>query len=187
MKYETEITVKPNISLEELIEFLEKNDFKLVEEYSMTDIYYIKDLDLTKDSLSILKECVLVRDIKGSKFYLLKKYKEYDNRGNILKQGKCGVKVKSVKDASLFLEALDYKSLITIKDKMRVYEKDGLQICVQFVNDKYLFIEAESNEKYNSVEDLIEYMEKSNIDYDKSDYFVKKAKIIFEEKYKEKI
>ena len=59
-----------------------------------------------------------------------------------------------------------------------------MQICVEDVNDKYLFIEIEENEKYNTIEKMINALESTGINYDKNNYFVKKAKIIFEEKYR---
>lgn len=68
---------------------------------------------------------------------------------------------------------------------MEVYEKDRLQICVENVNDKYLFVEIEENEKYNTIPKMIYALDSTKIKYDKSNYFVKKAKIIFEEKYRE--
>ena len=42
----------------------------------------------------------------------------------------------------------------------------------------------EENEKYNTIEKMINALESTGINYDKSNYFVKKAKIIFEEKYR---
>lgn len=107
------------------------------------------------------------------------KYKEYDDSENIIKQGKSKVQVISKEDAKSFLKIIDYKELIRIVDHIEVYEKNGLQICVEEVNDKYLFIEIEESEKYNTIEKMIDALENTGINYDKSNYFVKKAKIIF--------
>ena len=82
------------------------------------------------------------------------------------------------------MQTIGYKEIIRIVDRIEVYEKDGLQLCVQEVNDKYLFIEIEESDKFNTIEKMIEAIENTNIDYDKGDYFVKKAKIVFEEKYR---
>ena len=113
------------------------------------------------------------------------KYKEYDENENIIKQGKSKVQVISKDEANSFLKTIKYKELIRIVDHIDVYEKDGLEICIEEVNDKYLFVEIEANAKYNSIEKMIEALESTGIKYDKSNYFVKKAKIIFEEKYRD--
>lgn len=126
----------------------------------------------------------MVRSIDDKKHYLVYKYKEYDENENIVKQGKSKVQITNKNDANNFLKAVGYKELIRIVDYIDVYEKDGLQICVEYVNDKYLFIEIEENEKYNTIEKMINALNSTGINYDKSNYFVKKAKIIFEERFR---
>ena len=111
-------------------------------------------------------------------------YKEYDENENIINQGKSKVQVINREDAKTFLNTVGYKELIRVIDNIEVYEKDGLELCVEDVNDKYLFIEIEENEKYNTIEKMIKALDDTKIDYDKNNYFVKKAKIIFEEKYR---
>ena len=56
MKYENEITVEVNISLDDLIKILEENGFKLKEEYDLNDIYLINknNKDNNNDYLSLL-------------------------------------------------------------------------------------------------------------------------------------
>ncbi len=184
MNFEKEITVSVNISKKELIEFFNVNNYKQVDSFILDDIYYVEnDIDLSSSSLEILKKCIIVRSIDDRKHYFMYKYKEYDDNENIIKEGKTKVQVISKDDANLFLKTIGYKELIRIVDHIDVFEKDGLQICVQDVNNKYLFIEIEENDIYNSVEKMIEALDNTAIDYDKSNYFVKKAKIIFEEKY----
>ena len=185
MKFEKEITVNVNLSRKELIDFLNKNNYILIDKYTLDDTYFVpNDIDLNLYSLDILKKCVLVRSIDDRKCYLVYKYKEYDDNENIINQGKSKLQVFNKDDAITFLKVLGYHEVIRIVDNIEVYEKDELQICVQYVNNKYLFIEMEENEKYNSIEKIIDALEKTKIDYDNSDYYVKKAKIIYEEKYK---
>ena len=185
MKFEKEITVSVNTSKKELINFLDSNNYKKVDSYIVSDIYYVEnDIDLDINSLEILKKCILVRSIDDKKHYLMYKYKEYDQNENIINQGKSQVQVINKEDANTFLKTIGYKELIDIIDYIEVYEKDGFQICVQDVNNKYLFIEVEENKEYNTLEGMIKALEKTKIDYDKSNYFVKKAKIVFEEKYR---
>ena len=185
MKFEKEITVSVNTSKKELINFLDSNNYKKVDSYIVSDIYYVEnDMDLDINSLEILKKCILIRSIDDKKHYLMYKYKEYDQNENIINQGKSKVQVINKEDANTFLKTIGYKGLISIIDYVDVYEKDGFQICVQDVNNKYLFIEVEENKEYNTLEGMIKALEKTKIDYDKSNYFVKKAKIVFEEKYR---
>ena len=185
MKFENEITVAVNVSKKELIDFLNNNNYNKIDSYFVDDVYYVpNDLDLSMNPLEILKYSILVRNIDDKKLYFVYKYKEYDENENIINQGKSKVQVINKEDADTFLKTIGYKELIRIVDFLEVYEKDGLQICIEDVNDKYLFIEIEENEKYNTVEKLIEALEKTKIDYDKSNYFVKKAKIVFEDKYR---
>lgn len=185
MKFEKEITVSVNTSKKELINFLDSNNYKKVDSYIVSDIYYVEnDMDLDINSLEILKKCILIRSIDDKKHYLMYKYKEYDQNENIINQGKSKVQVINKEDANTFLKTIGYKELISIIDYVDVYEKDGFQICVQDVNNKYLFIEVEENKEYNTLEGMIKALEKTKIDCDKSNYFVKKAKIVFEEKYR---
>lgn len=184
MKYENEITVEVNMTKEELIKHLEENNYNKIDNYILYDNYYVlKDADLNSNTLDILKKCILIRNIDDKKYYLTYKYKEYDDNENIIKQGKSNVSILNTKEAKTFLESIGYKELIDIKDEINVYEKNGLELCIEFVNDKYLYIEIEENEKYDTVEKLIKALEETNINYNKNNYFVKKAKIIFEEKY----
>lgn len=185
MNFENEITVTINMSKKDLISFFDINNYKKVDNYIVDDIYYVpNDVDLDVNPLEVLKKCILIRSIDDKKHYLMYKYKEYDENENIIKQGKSKVQVTSKDDASSFLKTIDYKELIRIVDHVEVYEKDRLQICVENVNDKYLFVEIEENEKYNTIPKMIYALDSTKIKYDKSNYFVKKAKIIFEEKYR---
>lgn len=186
MNFENEITVTINMSKKDLISFFDINNYKKVDNYIVDDIYYVpNDVDLDVNPLEVLKKCILIRSIDDKKHYLMYKYKEYDENENIIKQGKSKVQVTSKDDASSFLKTIDYKELIRIVDHVEVYEKDRLQICVENVNDKYLFVEIEENEEYNTIKKMIYALDSTKIKYDKSNYFVKKAKIIFEEKYRE--
>ena len=187
MKFEKEITVSINLSKEDLIKFLNTNNYKKIDSYVVDDIYYVKnDIDLDINTLEILKNCVLLRSIDNTKHYFTYKYKEYDENENIINQGKSEVQVINKEDANAFLKTIGYKELINIIDYIDVYEKDGLKINVEDVNKKYLFIEIEENDKYNTIEKMIAALDNTKIEYDKSNYYVKKAKIIFEEKYRNK-
>lgn len=188
MVMETEITVLVKSDYEVLKRELEKNEFQIKEKYELKDIYMIdKDIDLSKLSkLEILKKCILVRDIVNIKKELLYKYKKYDVNGDILEQGKVECPVIDIEKAIGFMESINYKKLFNIYDRCIVYANKETELVVQLVNDKYIFIEMESEcehikRKYNSVEELKNDINRYNLPIDNSNYFVKKAELILSE------
>lgn len=188
MKKEIEITVRVNVSYEKLEEELKQNNFIKKEEYIVKDSYLINSLINIADmkSLDILKKCVLVRDIVGILKQLLYKYKKYDNNGNIIEQGKIKCPVTDINKAMEFMNAIGYEKLFNIYDKCIVFANDKTELVVQLVNDKYIFIEMESepqyiNKKYENVEELKDDICSYNLSIDKSNFFVKKAELILNE------
>lgn len=188
MKYENEITVQVTCNYEELHSLLMKQGFKIIEKYTIIDEYLIsKDYDLkNKNSLDILKECVIVRYIENTLKELLYKYKEYSNNGDILKQAKVSCKVNDIKEASNFMKTIGYKELIHIQNNSVVYTNDKIEFAVQLVNDKYIFIELEERSEhvktvFSNLEDMKKVIDSLNIPMVKNNYFAKKAVIVLEE------
>lgn len=188
MKKEIEITVRVNVSYEKLKEELKQNNFIKKEEYIVNDSYLINSLiNITyMKSLDILKKCVLVRDIVGILKQLLYKYKKYDSNGDIIEQGKIKCPVTDINKAMEFMNAIGYEKLFDIHDKCIVFANDKTELVVQLVNDKYIFIEMESepqyiNKKYENVEELKDDICSYNLSIDKSNFFVKKAELILNE------
>lgn len=185
MQMETEITVLVKTSYEKLKEELLNKGFELKEEYEVNDDYLI-DTRLNLSSMSnldILKNCVLVRDVVGIEKELLYKYKEYDDNGDIIKQGKVKCPVIDTKKAIDFMMAINYKRLFSIYDKCIVFANDRTQLVVQLVNDKYIFIEMESNgefidREYTNIEEMKEDLLSYNLPIDNSNFFIKKAEIM---------
>lgn len=185
MQMETEITVLVKTSYEKLKEELLNKGFELKEEYEVNDDYLIDSrLNLSSMSnLDILKNCILVRDVVGIEKELLYKYKEYDDNGDIIKQGKVKCPVIDTKKAIDFMMAINYKRLFSIYDKCIVFANDRTQLVVQLVNDKYIFIEMESNgefidREYTNIEEMKEDLLSYNLPIDNSNFFIKKAEIM---------
>lgn len=194
MKYEDEITVIVNDRYEELIDKIINRGFKKIDDYMIYDKYMLyKDIDIKSnisdmDILKIIGNCVLIRSIDDRKHFITYKYKEYDNDCNIIRQGKCNCKIDNPFEGMELVKCLGYdRELIRIDDHIVVYEKDGLELAIEYVNDKYLYIEVEANEKYNTVMKMKEALEDVGIGYDRSNYFQKKALIIYKDKYNNKI
>ncbi len=193
MKYENEITVETVCSIQELNNLLEKLEFKAMEEYDVFDIYMLdKNYNNTENKLELLKHCILIRDIVGKDEETKKityKYKEYNEKEEIVKQGKSDCEILDIEEAKNLFEALNYEELIRINDHIIVYSNNIDELAVQVVNNKHIYIEIEEkcnyiNKKYNSLDEMKNVVSKYKIPIKEENYFVKKAEIELEEKTK---
>ncbi len=191
MNYENEITVEVDATLENLINKLESNGFKLKEIYDLNDIYLINKVDKKGDYLSMLNNCVLIRDIieenKETKL-LTYKYKEYNENKEITKQGKVKVKIDDIENSKLLFEKLNFEELIRINDHILVYATDKDELIIQNVNNKHVYIEIEdkchyADRVYNSIEEMKNVIINNFIPIKNNDFFVKKAEIELQETY----
>ena len=191
MNYENEITVEVDTSLEKLISILESKGFKLKEEYDLNDIYLINKNDKKGDYLSMLNKCVLIRHIiekdKETKM-LTYKYKEYNDKKEITKQGKVKVKIDDIDNSKLLFEKLGFEELLRINDHMLVYASDKDEFVIQNVNGKHIYIEIEdkcnyANRFYNSIDEMKSVIIDNSIPIKDDNYFVKKAEIELQETY----
>lgn len=185
MNYENEITVKVNTTYDKLHNILLKNNFIIKEEYTVKDTYMInKEIDITKlNDLEVLKQCILVRDVVDIEKSLVYKNKEYDSEGNIIKQSKIKCPILDTFKGIKFMEEINYIKLFNIIDKCIVYVNNDNELVVELVNDKYIFIELESNpeyinKKYTCYLDMINELNSYNLPINKTNYFVKKAVLI---------
>lgn len=195
MEFEKEITVEVNTSLEKLIEILENKGFVLKETYDVNDVYLINKNDKEGDYLTMLNKCVLIRDIiedSGETKMLTYKYKEYNDKKEITKQGKIKVKIDDVENAKSMLEHLNFEELIRINDHMLVYATDNEEMVIQYVNDgKHIYIEVEdechyANRVYKSIEEMKEVITKNDIPIKGDNFFAKKAEDELKEIYDKK-
>lgn len=188
MQMETEITVLVKTDYEKLKQELEQNGFSIKEEYIVNDTYLVNSAIniLNMDSLDILKNCILVRDVVGIEKELLYKYKKYDNNGDIIEQGKVKCPITDVDKAIQFMKTIQYKELFNISDNCIVFANDKTELVVQLVNNKYIFIEMESkceyiDKEYKTVNELKKDLCSYNLSIDNSNFFIKKAEIILNE------
>ena len=175
MDFENEITVEVDTDLENLIKILEGRGFKLKEVYDVNDIYLINKNDKVGDPLEILNKC---------------KYKEYNEKKEITKQGKVKVKIDDIDKAKQLFENLGFEELIKINDHMLVYATDHEELVVQNVNNgKHIYIEVEdechyADRTYNSIDELKEIITGNGIPFKNDNFFAKKAEIELKETYK---
>lgn len=187
LKESNEITVKVKCELEELYKILEEYGFKALHKFSMDDYYFIPEsLNLNQMSVrEILAKAVLVRDILGKTSgeiskKITVKIKNFDEQGNILSQKSVNCDIASIEDAKNLLKAIGYKEIMNIKEDDIVYEKDGFELAIKNVINGDNLIEVETDDKCDTIEKLIEKINKINIPINIDNYFVKKAEIELE-------
>ena len=189
MKYDDEITVEITCAFEELESLLNKYKFNVKQEYDINDIYMINADCKEKDYKKILNNCLLIRNIitdTRNKKYITYKYKEYNDKDEIIKQGKADCEVESIDNAKSLLEQINYKKLIEIKDYLIIYANDEDEFAIQLVNNKHIYLEIEkecefSNKKYKDIESMKNVISKYEIPIKNKNYFVKKAEVEMEE------
>lgn len=184
MKFEKEITVEVSCNIEELLKILKENAFELKEVYDVNDIYMIdKKYKSIEDKLELLKHTILIRDIieenKETK-QITYKYKEYDENGNITKQGKTNCKINSIEEAVNLFNALGYEKLININDHLLVYANKDDEFVIECVNNKHIYIEIEDkcnyiDKCYKSDEEMKDAINKYNLPLKQNNYYAKKA------------
>ena len=186
LKENNEITVKIKGSLNEFYKIIEEKDFKIAHKFSMNDAYFIPEtLNLNKISTrEILSKAILVREIKGkTSGKIIKiitfKIKNFDDNGNILSQEAVNCDIIDIEDAKKLLKAIGYREVMCIKEDDIVYEKDGLQLAIKDIKngDKLIEIETEDNDDLNTIDKLIQRINKLDIPIYTDNYFVKKAEI----------
>lgn len=181
-KGENEITVKVQCSEDELKRILTNDKFVLNNEYYAKDIFMIpKDIDIfkvtTRESLS---KSIILREFQGisgdkHKMKITFKHKKINEKGEILKQDAINCEVLNIQDAKNIFDCIGYKEIMTIKEKHFSYYKGDFKIIVKILPENNILIEAETNKKYRTVEKLKKEINNTNIPFDNSNYFVKKA------------
>lgn len=189
LKESNEITLKIKCELNEFYKIIEEKGFKIIDEFSMDDTYFIpKEVDLDKtDIRDTLSKALLVRDIIGKMSnkrtkLITFKIKNFDEAGNILNQESINCNILEIKDAKKLLKVIGYKEIMNIKENDVVYEKDGFQLAVKNIKDgdNLIEIETEENDEIDTIEKLIQKVNKMGIPVYTDDYFVKKAEIELE-------
>ena len=185
MKKEREITGLVTTDYETLKTKLEKNYFQIVEEYELNDTYMInKDTETSQlSTLEILWKCILVRDVVNIEKLLVYKEKKYAENWDIIEEWKVECPITDTSKAIDFMNSINYEILFQIHDKCKVFSNKESELVVQLVNDKYIFIEMESecrhiDRHYKSIDELKDDINRYNLPIDTTSFFVKKAEII---------
>lgn len=175
-----EITVKVNTNMKEIEEILINKGFKLSDEFTCEDNYFIPlNMNIKKESIrDIIKKAIIIRQVRNDKVLVFKK-KNIDQNGDILKQQKFECNILDVNEAKRFLEAVGYKSVMNISEKDICYSKDGLKLAFKNIKNGDILMEVETQdiEGFRTTKELKEKVLKLNLPIDTSNFFVKKAEV----------
>ena len=134
---------------------LEKQGFKLIRTSTIEDKYLTsKIIELTKDNIQyILKNSVLLRylNVEGKEFKKITyKYKNVDKDENIISETKININCEDLPEAEKLFENLGFEILTIVKYKVKVYEKDGIELAFQNVEGLGSMIEYENAEDFEN-------------------------------------
>ena len=178
-----EITVKVNTNMKEIEEILINKDFKLSDEFTCEDNYFIpKDVDIKSETIrEIIKKAIIIRKVRNDKVLVFKK-KNINENGDILEQEKFECDILDIDKAKKFLEASGYKNVMNISEKDICYSKDGLKLAFKDIKNGDILMEVETQdiEGFRTTKELKEKLLKLNLPIDTSNFFVKKAEVELE-------
>ncbi len=189
IKQENEITLKVNCSISELCTILEDKGFKVIDKFTMDDIFMIPNTLKSKikelTSREILKDAILIRDIgnqlKGNKSKKLTfKKKEFNPNGDILSQESINCDILNINEAVNFFQAIHYSKIMNIVENDIIYGKEEFQIAIKDIENGDILIEIETvsnNDHIDTIEKLKSQIINLQIPVDTSNFFVKKAEI----------
>ena len=189
IKQENEITMKVNCGISELCKILEDKGFKVVDRFTMNDIFMIpntlKSKIKTLTSREILKDAILIRDIENqlkenrTKKITFKK-KEFNKNSDILNQESINCDILDIDEAVNLFQAIHYFKIMNINERDIVYGKGDFKIAIKDIRKGDNLIEVETvsnNDNIDTIEKLKTQIINLQIPVDTSNFFVKKAEI----------
>lgn len=184
IKLNNEVTVKVTSSKEELIKILSSKGFIPTRTFTLDDYYFIpKDLNITNmTSREILTKAILVRNVTEnnvSKKLLTFKTKEIDINGEIINQTSTNCYIHDINEAKNFLNAIDYKEIMNIKEYNTVYCKENFELAIKEIlnGDILIEVETEENTNYNTIDKLKNVITNLEIPIQPNEFFIKKAEV----------
>lgn len=182
-----EITLKIKGSAADLITYLKAREYKMKEKFHLYDTYLVPDsLDLKNmTSREILAKALIIRRVEDEnrkEKYITFKKKDFDDKGNILKQSAIHLGILDTKKAEELLNAIGYKTIMEAAEHDVVYAKGDFGILVKDVEgqDDLIEIEASDKEGLRTVEELVKKVKEEKLPVEMDNYFVKKAEIILD-------
>lgn len=183
-----EITVRVNNSLKQIDDILRSQGFNVIRKSRIEDKYMTNQYEmLTKDNiLNVIKKCVLIRFLNVNDKEVFKRitYKNKTYKGStVISEEKINIIIDNIENAEKLFESLDFKKIVEVNYDVIVYEKDGLELAFQDVENLGLLLEYEKNNDYsnftdeeilNEKEQMMKEIRELNIAIG-NDYDIKKA------------
>ena len=156
-----EITVRLNEDKQTAMKKLSELGYKVIRQSDVDDIYMTTKLDeLNADNIQyILKKSLLLRKLTANNTEIKKityKNKEIDSNGNVISEQKVNLNCEDIDKAKKLFSYVDFKELVRVKYHVTVYEKDGIELAFQDVENLGTLIEYENNEDFEgkSIEEI---------------------------------
>ena len=168
MNEELEICVKCFDSYEKIMKKLKKYNFTVKEDFQLNDIYMIENnIDINKlDDYAILSNYILIRETIGKNKWLVHKYKEFNDKKEIVKQENSKCKVTDVDAAFEFMKSLGYKELFKIDDHNTLVSNGENELYIQVLSNGEIYIEMEQKNIYsenlngNDIDEMVKNLNK---------------------------
>ena len=180
LKEANEITIKITCSNEQLIKHLTDKGFCEGREFTLDD-YYLIPKDLKLDDLTtrdILSKAVIIRYIVDDGKIIQKitlKKKDINGNGEILSQKAINCDVLDYKAGINLFNELGYYQIMNIKESDIIYYKDKLELAIKFIENSNTLIEIETDENFETIDELKKLVINLEIPMEKDNFFVKKA------------
>ena len=156
-----EITVRLNEDKQTAMKKLSELGYKVIRQSDVDDIYMTTKLDeLNADNTQyVLKKSILLRKLTVNNIEIKKityKNKEIDSNGNVISEQKVNLNCEDIDKAKKLFSYVDFKELVRVKYHVTVYEKDGIELAFQDVENLGTLIEYENNEDFEgkSIEEI---------------------------------
>ena len=176
MKKELELCVKSLDSFDSLKDKLLSKGFFIQEDFYLDDIYFISRKNLsTFNREELLSDYILIRNRVGEKIMFVIKRKV----NNVINSTKCTI--NDIESGYKFLEELGYQKLLRLKAHNVLFTNGKNEIYVQDVENLGAYVEMEQknlkldNNNGDTIDEMINNLNKYNLNIDKSNYFRKKA------------
>ena len=186
MKSNNEITVKIKGEMSEFKKILENKNYEITSHFILDDVYMIPtSIDIRNLSIrEVIAKSILIRkvdDIFNNEIRqdIVNKIKIINEKGEIEKQMATRVRIKDCDEAIEFFKSLGYKELMNIIEEDFVYSNENISIATKDVKDgdKMIEVETKENSKYDTIENIKEYLIKEDLPLDFTDLFIKKAEV----------
>ena len=180
VKEANEITIKVTCSNEQLIKHLTEKGFSEGRKFTLDD-YYLIPKNLKLDELTtreILSKAVIIRYIVDDGRIIQKitfKKKNINSNGEILSQKAINCDVLDYKAGINLFNELGYYEIMNLKESDVIYYKDKLELAIKFIENSSTLIEIETDENFETIDELKKLVVNLEIPMEKDNFFVKKA------------